>query len=197
MITKQIRFNRQWVAALLLSGSIVAVIAGLTWIGTDTINSTLQPTNMGQSPILSPVTPTTTGVAGGPNELILTDAFEGVIFSQENAAAQRIDNRAEGYWTPSRADVLQLEARLGAYLAQAAPSDYPGPLLKLAEYQRQYVGLRLKGQQVILANFFCEVHQMEWQSDFVFVADGGPCFFEVKYNPQTENFFDLSIHGQS
>jgi hypothetical protein len=40
MNTKQIQFNRQWVAAFLLAGSILAATAGLVWVGADASGST-------------------------------------------------------------------------------------------------------------------------------------------------------------
>jgi hypothetical protein len=49
MNTKQIQFNRQKVASLLLAGVILAATAGLTWAGADESGSTFQPTQMGQS----------------------------------------------------------------------------------------------------------------------------------------------------
>jgi hypothetical protein len=27
--------------------------------------------------------------------------------------------------------------------------------------------------------------------------DGGDCYFQVKYNPQTGKFFDFAVNGQS
>lgn len=46
MNTKQLQFNRQKVAALLLAVSILA--AGLAWTGAEASGSTLQATNAGQ-----------------------------------------------------------------------------------------------------------------------------------------------------
>lgn len=121
------------------------------------------------------------------NELITTDQFEGVIFAQED----------KYHWTPSRAEVLALEERLGPYVRAAAPQDYPGPLKSLAAYKRQYQGLWIKEQRVIAVNFFCNAHRIEWQRHIVFVTDGGSCYFEVKYDIATGEFFDLSIHGEA
>lgn len=121
------------------------------------------------------------------NELITSDQFEGVIFAQED----------KDHWTPSRAEVLALEERLGPYVRAAAPQDYPGPLKNLSAYKRQYQGLWVKEQQVIAVNFFCDAHGVEWQHHIVFVTDGGSCYFEVKYNIATGEFFDLSIHGEA
>jgi hypothetical protein len=121
------------------------------------------------------------------NELVVTDQFEGVIFAQED----------EHHWTPSRAEVLALEERLGPYLQEAVPQDYPGPLKSLSAYKRQYQGIWVKGQQVIAVNFFCEARRVDWQRQIVFVADGGSCYFEVKYDVVTGQFSNLSIHGEA
>jgi len=131
------------------------------------------------------------------NQLIVTDTFEGVIFTREKAEADQPVYQAEGYWTPTQTDILNLESALAPYLQQAAPQDYPGPLKDLTDYKRQYVGLLKDGRQLIWVNFFCQAHQIDWQQEFVFIADGGSCYFELNYNPQTGEFSDLSIHGES
>jgi hypothetical protein len=142
-------------------------------------------------------TPTPTGIPAGTNEKIKTDDFEGIIFSAENAATTGVANQGETYWTPSQVEVLALESQLGPYLQQAAPRDYPGPLRDLSEYKRQYVGILVNGQQVIFVNFFCNTHELDWSREFVFVTDGGSCYFEVKYNLETGKFSELSIHGEA
>jgi hypothetical protein len=48
MNTQQIQFNRQWVAALLFAGLIVALAVGLVWAGADASGSTVQPAPMAQ-----------------------------------------------------------------------------------------------------------------------------------------------------
>ena len=54
MNTKQIQFNRQWVAALLFAGLILALAAGLAWTGADGSGSTLQPAHMVEGCAYSP-----------------------------------------------------------------------------------------------------------------------------------------------
>jgi hypothetical protein len=54
MNTQQIQFNRPWVAALLLAGLILALAAGLAWVGADARGSTFQPAKMGQECAYSP-----------------------------------------------------------------------------------------------------------------------------------------------
>jgi hypothetical protein len=129
--------------------------------------------------------------------LVTTDTFEGVIFSQNEAAASSMVYEAETYWTPSEADILALEEKLGPYLEQAAPQDYPGPLKPLSDYKRQYVGFVAEGKTLIFVNFFCETHGVDWQRVLIFVTDGGSCYFELNYEPQSGTFSDLSIHGEA
>jgi hypothetical protein len=31
----------------------------------------------------------------------------------------------------------------------------------------------------------------------IFVSDGGSCYFELNYEPQSGTFSDLSIHGEA
>ena len=147
--------------------------------------------------IIPTLTSLPTAISEGGNEMVKTDDFEGVIFSAENAATTRVANQGESYWTPSQMEVLPLENRLGLYLQQTAPRTYPGPLRDLSEYKRQYLGVLANGQRVIHVNFFCNAHGLDWSQEFVFVTDGGSCYFEVKYNVETGEFSDLSIHGEA
>jgi hypothetical protein len=141
------------------------------------------------------------GCGAETNQLITTDNFEGVIFAAAGAEQMDLEfitgDKTDGYWTPGRDDVLAFEQRLAPYLQQAAPQTYPGRLRELNVYRRQYAGILVNGQRVIFANFFCNAHDTGWQREIVFVLDGGSCYFEVKYDVETGEFSDLSIHGES
>jgi hypothetical protein len=138
------------------------------------------------------------------DQVIVTDSFEGVIFA--GASAKQMDLEAmfgffktiDGYWTPSRDDVLAFEERLGPYLQGAAPPQTdPSPLSDLDKYRRQYIGILVDGQRVIFANFFCDGYDTDWQHKIVYPIDGGSCYFDVKYDVQAGEFYDLSIHGEA
>jgi hypothetical protein len=137
------------------------------------------------------------------NQLIETDSFEGVIFAGASAKEMDLETiigfseTIDDYWTPSRGDVLAFEGRLGPYLGQAAPQTGPGALKDLNKYRRQYAGILVNGQRVIYAFFFCDGDHADWQHEIVLVIDGGSCYFEVKYDVQTGEFYDLSIHGEA
>lgn len=134
------------------------------------------------------------------SELIAANGIEGVIFSQAQAEEMGIQDwnrNLTGYWTPSQEDVLAFEKALPPYLREAVPQDYHGPLRGLSTYKRQYVGLLLKDQPVIFANFFCDTHDINWQQRWVQVMDGGSCYFEIKYDVQAGTFSDLLINGEA
>jgi hypothetical protein len=54
MNTQYIQFNRQWVAALLLAGLILALAAGLALAGANASGATVQPAQMTQDCAYSP-----------------------------------------------------------------------------------------------------------------------------------------------
>lgn len=163
---------------------LIAILAGCGTVST-TPTTTPPPTST-VTPVPTPTaTPAPTPTVE-TNQLIRTDTFEGVIFIAASAKQMGLDlvigKKTEGYWTPSRDDVLVFEQRLEPYLQQAAPQTYPGPLRELNVYQRQYVGILVNEQRVIFANFFCNAYDTDWQCEIVFVLDGGSCYFEVKYD---------------
>ena len=111
-----------------------------------------------------------------------------------------LEPQAEGTWTPSDADVANLEGNLLPFLHTAEHRMWrPEPPIweRVPDYMRQYVGLIENGKQVIYANFFCDAYDMPWREDLVFVSDGGDCFFQVKYDIANGEFYDLNVHGEA
>jgi hypothetical protein len=101
------------------------------------------------------------------------------------------------YWTPSQAQIDDLEKALPAYLRDNAPERSADLWQKVAPYKRQYIGILLGDQQAIYVNAMCSMDDDRWQSEPVMVMDGGDCFFNVTYNPATAQFSDLSINGDA
>jgi hypothetical protein len=104
------------------------------------------------------------------------------------------------YWTPSEKDVLALENGLASYL-----QDNPGRFVKqgtpvwerLDDYDRQYIGIILDGKMIVYANYFCNSMETNWRKDFIFVLDGGECYFQFKYDADSGEFFDLQVNGDA
>lgn len=129
-----------------------------------------------------------------------------VIFSEKQAEESGIGSWfAQGdepiqYWTPVEENILALEDALGAYL-QDNPDRFRNsetPVWeRLNEYNRQYIGIILDGKQIIYANYFCDSVESDWKKDFVFVMDGGECFFQFKYEVESAEFFDLQVNGEA
>lgn len=126
-----------------------------------------------------------------------------VVFSAEQASEQGLgdwlvtNDQSLDYWTPSENDVEALENGLVPYL-QSNPESFNGgtPVWEqLEEYNRQYIGMILDGKKIVYANYFCDSVETDWRKDFVFVMDGGDCFFQFKYDVDSAEFFDLQVNG--
>ena len=126
-----------------------------------------------------------------------------VVFSAEQASEQSLgdwlvtNNQSPEYWTPSEGDVEALENGLVTFLQSNPESFYGGTPVweRLDEYNRQYIGMNLDGKRIIYANYFCDSAGSDWRKGFVFVMDGGDCFFQFKYDVNSAEFFDLQVNG--
>lgn len=102
------------------------------------------------------------------------------------------------YWSPNAADIQSVEDGVAAFLREnetAFFTDIP-VWQRLNEYKRQYIGLVWDGKKVIYANFFCS-DQPDWKENFVLVMDGGACYFQFKFDPNTGKFFQLEVNGEA
>lgn len=129
-----------------------------------------------------------------------------VIFSAEKAKEEGLGEWlfAGGaeleYWMPTEENILALEEGLPAFLESNADYFYTpdAPVWeRLDEYNRQYIGLVLDGKQTIYANYFCHSTGVDWKQDFVFVMDGGSCYFQFQYDPNTGEFHNLQVNGEA
>jgi hypothetical protein len=105
------------------------------------------------------------------------------------------------YWSPIEADVHKMESGLPAYLQENKSAFYmtDAPVWeRLGNYNRQYVGIILEGRKVIYASYLCQNGaDTEWQEQFIFVADGGACYFHFKFDTSTGEFYDLLVNGEA
>ena len=128
-----------------------------------------------------------------------------VSFSADKAQADQMLNwlfpaEAE-YWSPTKADVRAFESGLPAYLQENKSAFYMTDAQvweQLDEYNSQYVGIVLEGRKVIYASYLCRNGtDTEWKEQFIFVADGGACYFKFKFDTSTGEFFDLLVNGEA
>ncbi|MGH2557652.1 MAG: hypothetical protein ACRDJH_01200 [Thermomicrobiales bacterium] len=103
----------------------------------------------------------------------------------------------EAYWTPTAANIADLEAALEPAFAALPPSLASG--VDLGAYRRQYGGFVEDGRRLIRVSFFCDAVspniEPHWQCRTVFAAGGGACFFRLTYDPAVGAFFDLDVNG--
>lgn len=127
----------------------------------------------------------------------------GVIFSEEQAKILAKDPMSElqtPFWRPTTEDIVKLEARLKIYLAQHSNSDAQKISKNLQDYKRQYVGFYVNAQRIIFVNAFCgDVWRVgnSWQHHFEFNLDGGACFFRVRYDRESSDFFGFEVNGEA
>ena len=134
-----------------------------------------------------------------------TEGENWIAFSADKAQAdQMLDWIFPGdaeYWSPTKADVRALESGLPAYLQENQSAFYmtDAPIWEqLDGYNHQYIGIVLEGRKVIYASYLCQRGtDTEWKEQFIFVADGGACYFQFKYDASTGEFYDLQVNGEA
>jgi len=126
----------------------------------------------------------------------------GVVFSsklsEQLAREGDLVNLEGPYWTPTTKQIIELEKVLRPYVNSHAPKDDDSLHGNLSEYKRQYIGMTFNGKQVIFVNAFCDSYWLnndDWKSHFVLILDGGPCFFQIIYDPESRSILQFLING--
>jgi hypothetical protein len=74
----------------------------------------------------------------------------------------------------------------------------PAYELKIDGFKRQYVPIiNDKGQKEVWINFFCDDTGAEeyWKTEIMIVDDGGNCYYNLKINLDTKEYYELRING--
>ena len=103
---------------------------------------------------------------------------------------------------PGEDDILAAEEILRVcYNKEVSGTHNPFFGRKLENYHRQFAGAVLdSGDKVIWINCFCYVdsdYLRKWKENFIMVDDGGNCFFNVKVNLNTGQYYDLMVNGNA
>jgi hypothetical protein len=107
------------------------------------------------------------------------------------------------YWTPRGDEIEELESELVPYLRSHPFSVHEQDLIaavanRWPAYRRQYVGHTEKGRRLVYLNAFCDssarFHPC-WHDTYVSVADGGPCYFQVSYDPASRQILRVWVNG--
>ncbi|MEA9588130.1 hypothetical protein VC279_14365 [Xanthomonas sp. WHRI 10064A] len=93
-----------------------------------------------------------------------------------------------GYWEPSHQQIEQLESRQDALTPSIAEP---------REFDRQYVGVVIEGQQLVYINAFKLPNDppVKPAREAIKVCDGGSAFWGALYDPQTGAFSQIAVNG--
>ena len=70
--------------------------------------------------------------------------------------------------------------------------------IHLTRYKRQYVAvINSKGEKEVWVNCFCRTHNSNWKKERVVVKDGGNCYFNLKINLTTVQYYELMVNGDA
>jgi hypothetical protein len=70
--------------------------------------------------------------------------------------------------------------------------------LALIRYKRQYVAtINSKGEKEVWVNCFCNTWDKNWRTNLIFVFDGGNCYFNLKINLTTGQYYELMVNGDA
>jgi hypothetical protein len=112
------------------------------------------------------------------------------------AADYTVDNKLVdegGSWMPDAVQIETLEIALADNLSRNERWDGAD----ITHYYRQYFGFTVEDTPYIYGALFCQHFDMDWQENLVFAMDGGTCFIDLAYNPETGEFASLYIHGEA
>lgn len=71
-------------------------------------------------------------------------------------------------------------------------------VIDLSRYKRQYVAaLNSKGEKEVWLNCFCKAGDKDWRKDLIIVKDGGNCYFSLKINLTSGQYFELRVNGDA
>jgi len=102
-----------------------------------------------------------------------------------------------GDWHPSPEVTLRLQTELEPAIAKLAGNKFER-FRPWHEYKFQFQGRRKDSQQYVFISALCNAYEMrDLTEKFVVVFDGGSCFYEVKYDPKSQRFYDLLVHGEA
>ncbi len=102
-----------------------------------------------------------------------------------------------GSWQPSGKLISKIKRNLESHM-KAQEKILGRSLKKWTTYHFQYQGQEEKGRKFVYINAFCDYDRGKNLSKaFVFVLDGGGCFFQLKYDPVSDKFFETFINGEA
>ncbi len=150
-----------------------------------------------------------TACAQPPSRVLTNQPFTGVVFQPERGTPELLEylgygvgQNVDDVWTASAEDALGLEAALKERL-EAMTDDYYGKevLEHYDDFKRQYIGVVIEDQRYLFATYdrCTDLSLEDLTANFIALlpADGGSCFMEILFDPETHEFIRFNIHGEA
>ncbi len=99
-----------------------------------------------------------------------------------------------GIWTPTAEQFDEVHGSLEGYVKQQAAAQHV-TLPDWSSYSFQYQGRKHHSRKFIYISALCQSQDEADPQQFVLVDDGGPCFFQIRYDLQTKMFYRLQFNG--
>ena len=98
------------------------------------------------------------------------------------------------YWTPTEKQIEKFEQNLSDHFAEEG-SDLAN---KLWTYDAQFAGYEKDADRFIYGNYYCTASFIDDDhTRWVFVLDGGDCFFQAQFNLESGLFERVYINGEA
>ncbi len=131
--------------------------------------------------------------------VIQTNTYEGIIISKD------IDST----WIPDKRIIEEFESGLLNHLVELNKNkekdhiyygDIEYVIKNLKNYKRQYIGMTENGKKILYCNCFiwrdsAFLRHFQWIYNRVEVMDGGPDYFDIEYEVDTNKYLPPSING--
>ena len=102
-----------------------------------------------------------------------------------------------GSWVPSAETIAKIQEQIESFVRTQAKIE-GREIQEWKSYTFQYQGQEEHTKKFVFVNAFCVSNSTQQPSkQMVLVLDGGTCFFNVKYDPKNNQFFELLINGEA
>lgn len=82
--------------------------------------------------------------------------------------------------------------------SKISPSSKKTKEIILKDYFIQLVPiLNGKSEKEVWVNCFCNAINEDWKDQIVYVLDGGKCYFNLKINLTTKDYYDFQVNGEA
>lgn len=104
-------------------------------------------------------------------------------------------------WTPGSEDIEKADEMIKKCFDDQANGTVNRVLdRKPDDYCKQFVGaVNSNGERILWVNCFCKKELemfKKWKTDIIFVADGGNCFLQIKFNwDKNDGHYELKVNG--